>query len=106
MYIIAFLTAALVCCQSLPHADALPAVKQERIQAIDKEIKELKKELKAEELEELEILSKGQKYMVANWPQYGEEIQEARKKDLEGKVIQQRILDLEQEKNQLLNSPS
>lgn len=107
MHHIVFLTAAiLVCAQSVVQADtALLTAKQERIQAIDKELSRLKTDLKEEEKEELEIISKGQKYMVADWPQYGEEIQEARKKDLEGKAIEQRILELEQEKMQLLNTP-
>lgn len=92
--------------QPLSYADASFNHRQERIHAIEQEIARLQEELELDEQSEFEIVSKGQRYMVADWSQYGEDIQEARKRDLEGKAIQERIRWLKKEKEKLLHPSS
>lgn len=106
MRFITFLTMTFVC-QCFAHAAMTPSNSlQERIANIEQDIARLQQELKADEEEELDIISKGQNYMIADWPQYGHEIQEAKKKDLEVKSIKEKIKQLQQEKERLLSQPS
>ncbi len=100
-YVTLLTFATLICFSALGYAaDTSP-----RIKAIDQEVAQLKQQLHRAQHEEMETISEGQKYLVADWEKYAHEIQEARKSELKAEQIEQRIADLEQEKEQLIHQP-
>ena len=79
--------------------------KQKELKAIDQEIHELKTRESQIDVKTMEEDIESQKYMIANWKNYAEEVEQIHRKENEERKIELRIKELEKYKDKLLKQP-
>lgn len=77
----------------------------DQIQALDKQIAELKEEMHQAQLVEMEEEVDSQGLMIADWPAYGQEMTKIRKIELKIIELQKKINELEMRKKALIQQP-
>jgi hypothetical protein len=78
-------------------------VENPAIKAIDAEIEKLEKKLDEYQLREANETTEAQDYMIGDWPQYAQEIQDVEEYDEEGNQIEERIQELQQQKKEIID---
>lgn len=88
--------------------DMRPIQKQTEIQiqltALDQQIEELKKEIRALRLREMQFEIKSEKYIKGNWDAYSQELAKAEKVNDEIVHLEKKLKGLEEKKAELQNS--